>query len=393
MKIALAQINTTVADFGGNAMKIREAYWRAANEGAQVVLFPELALPGYPPLDLLDRGDFLSASEQALEELVRQLSGPPAVVGTIRRNAKNTGKAVHNSAAVIRDSRVLGYHDKILLPTYDVFDEARYFEPGDLPRPFPLAGRQVGIAICEDLWNPGGKQRLYRRDPGGELKEAGAELILSPAASPFHRQKLTLREGVLESQARQLGMPVLVANLVGGNTELIFAGRSVVVTPAGVVARAASFAEDLLLVESDALPSPSLNEDSSPEIHETVASALVLGIRDFFRKCGFERAVIGLSGGIDSSVTAALACEALGPEAVRGVAMPSRYSSEGSQTDARELAERFGMPFELIDIDQVFGAFLETLSASLGGIPQGVTAENLQPRIRGTVLMAISNQR
>ncbi|MFQ5655015.1 MAG: NAD+ synthase [Planctomycetota bacterium] len=398
MRVALAQINTTVADFAGNCRRIEEAYRRGAAGGAEIVLFPELAIPGYPPLDLLHRGDFVDSAVRSLEELAPRLDGPPAVVGTVRRNPSTSGRPLFNSAVVIEGGRIAAWRDKALLPTYDVFDEGRYFEPAESPRPVEIAGRRVGIAICEDLWNPGGRRTpaRYRRDPGRELVDAGAELILSPAASPFHRQKPFERREVLLSQARNLAVPVLTCNLVGGNTDLIFDGGSLLATPAGTVDSLPRFVEEVRIVDAGAPTAAAGAEpgESAPPADEIddMARALILGIRDYFHKCGFESAVIGLSGGIDSAVTALLAVEALGPDAVRGLAMPSRHSSEASLTDAEELARRLAIGFDVIPIDSLFSAFLEALAGALPPSPSGITEENLQARIRGVLLMAISNR-
>ncbi len=394
VKIALAQINTTVGDFAGNVRRILDSYRQAAARGSDIILFPELAIPGYPPLDLLGREDFIQASCRALVDLAPHLDGPPAVVGTIRRNESGTGQIIHDTAAVVAAGRVLGYHDKVLLPTYDVFDEHRYFEPGGAVQVWKLAGRRVGIAICEDLWTREGifPGRRYRRNPAQELAQAGAELILCPSASPFHVHKPRLRDSIFLGHARDLGVPVVVCNLVGGNTELIFDGGSMVALPAGVAARARHFEEALLVVETEELAPAEEAPPEADERAEQIASAIVLGLRDYFRKCGFERAVIGLSGGIDSALTAALACEALGAAAVRGVGMPSRFSSKGSLDDARELARRLGMEFLVLSIEPVFSALLATLEPLFRGRPFDVAEENLQARARGLLLMAISNK-
>lgn len=397
MKIALCQINTTVADLEGNARRIVDAYSQATSAGADLVLFPELAIPGYPPLDLLDRSSFHRDCETVLEDVARQVSGPPAVVGTIRRNASSVGRAIHNTAAFLSAGRIEGYADKALLPTYDVFDEERYFEPGVPNQIFDAGGCRVGIAICEDLWNLEDLafRKRYPVDPAVELRAAGAELILCPSASPFHRGKVAKRQHLFQAQAQRLGVPVVLCNLVGGNTELVFDGHSLVAFADGTMTRAAGFQEDLLVVDladagdsgSRGAPEPGGGSDA-----EQIADALVLGVRDYFSKCGFSRAVVGLSGGIDSAVTTAVACEALGSEAVRGLAMPSRYSSPGSVTDAQDLAERLGIPCDVISIESVFESYLETLAPLFEDLPTDVTEENLQARIRGALLMAVSNK-
>ncbi|MEM7164654.1 MAG: NAD+ synthase [Planctomycetota bacterium] len=393
MRVALCQINTTVADLDGNRRQIEAAHQQAMAGGAELTVFPELTLPGYPPLDLLDRDGFVRDCERALAELAGNLTTGCAVVGTLRRNSSGSGRFIHNSAAVIENGAVVGFHDKVLLPTYDVFDEARYFESGGEVSVFDVAGRRVGVAICEDLWSVGdfSFRKRYQRDPGAELQAAGAEFIVSPSASPFHRGKVAERDEIFRAQSARLGVPILLCNQVGGNTELIFDGNSLVAVPQhGIVARGPSFAAGTATVDVAALPAAAVPLPAAAA--DEIADALVIGVRDYFAKCGFRGAVIGLSGGIDSAVTAAVACEALGPEAVRGVAMPSRYSSQGSIDDAAALADALGIRFDTISIEPLFEAYLAALGPCFEGTEPGVAEENLQARARGALLMALSNK-
>ncbi|MGE4632221.1 MAG: NAD+ synthase [Planctomycetota bacterium] len=391
MRVSLAQINTTVGDLAGNVRRILDAVAEAESAGADLVLFPELAICGYPPLDLVGRADFVAAVETATEQLADQLTGKIAVVvGTVRPSAPGSGRSVHNSAAVIDGGKIIGYADKILLPTYDVFDEARTFEPGTEVRLFEVAGQKIGIAICEDLWSdevPG--QPFYDRDPGKELVELGAEIILSPSASPFQRGRIGVRQQLFIDQAQRLGVPVAVSNLVGGNTELIFDGSSLLAKPDGSIDALCPFVEQVRVVGESVTDL----EEATPEQEVSeIVGAVVLGIRDYFRKCSIEKAVIGLSGGIDSAVTALLAVEALGAQNVCGVGMPGPYSSDGSVEDARELADRLGIEFELISIVETYRTLREGLEPVLGEGDWGVAQENLQARIRGTILMTIANR-
>ncbi|MCI0650668.1 MAG: NAD+ synthase [Planctomycetes bacterium] len=397
MRIALAQIDTTVGDLTGNRALIADAYRAAAARGAEVVLFPELALPGYPPMDLLLRGDFVEACAGSLDKLAREITGPPAIVGTVRRNAAARGRLLHNTAALLARGQVESFHDKVLLPNYDVFDEERYFEPGGAVAPAAIAGRRVGIAICEDFWSGAKALRMrYARDPVRELRAAGAEIFLCPSASPYHAARPAEREQVFQAVAREHDASIAVANLVGGNTELIFDGGSFLVTRAGVAAEAARFAPDLLIVESGgargAAAARPRGAPAAESAADEMAQALVLGIRDYYRKCGFKSAVLGLSGGIDSAVAAVLACDALGKDAVHGVAMPSRYSSEGSLRDAKALAANLAIDLRVVSIEPLFTAALESLRPVFGDAPPDTAEENLQARIRGLLLMALSNR-
>ena len=411
MKIALVQIDTTVGDFAGNGAAISRGLARAKAEGADLALFPELAVCGYPPLDLLERPGFV---ERAAAEEARIVADMPgglvAVFGNVARRAAHalTGRPLENVAVVARRGEVLARVAKTLLPTYDVFDEARYFEPAApdaAPAIFEIAGKKVGVTVCEDIWNDAVLveseelwrdkslgRKLYAADPVERLAAAGAEVLLNIAASPWAQGKLEVRERLMGRIAERHRIWLAYTNLVGGNDGLIFDGQSMLFSPGGVcVRRAAAFVEELTVVE---LGPQSAAERAAPPGEELVAirDALVLGIRDYFRKSGIETAIIGLSGGIDSAVTAYLAVEALGPKNVIGVGMPSGYSSAGSIDDARALAENLGIRFELIAIQPVFEAFLRALTPAFDGLAPDVTEENLQSRIRGVMVMALANK-
>jgi len=403
MRVALAQINTTVGDFEGNQARIEAAYRAARLAGADLVVTPELALAGYPPRDLLERPGFAASCERALTDLAAVTAdGGGLLVGVVARNDKGVGRPVFNSAALLTEGVMAGIVHKSLLPTYDVFDEARYFEAAgaDQLQPLPFRGRTLGITLCEDLWNDPSfwENRLYAFDPARHLVEAGADVLLNLSASPFHLGKGDLRRRMLSALAANHGLPVLQCNLVGGNDDLVFDGGSLVVGADGSLqALGAAFAEDLVLVDLDS-PGPALSLPTAPSNAEEAVQAVVLGIRDYFGKCGFERAVIGLSGGIDSAVTAALAARALGPENVTGITMPSRYSSSGSVDDSRSLAGLLGIQCHVVPVGTSHAAYHEMLkdlwtSAELTDVDTtGLTDQNIQARIRGNVLMAWSNR-
>ena len=405
MRVAIAQLDFTIGAFEANLGRMSEAVARAAERGADLVVFPELATTGYPPRDLLDRRDFVQANLEQLERVAALSSGGPALVtGYVEPNPAPVGKPLLNRAALCVDGRVTGRYTKCLLPTYDVFDEARHFEPGGEAEPLGLGELRLGVTVCEDAWNDPDfwPRRLYRRDPVGELVGKGARLLVNISASPFSVGKGRLRRKMLSAEAAKHGRWMVVANQVGGNDELIFDGHSLVLDPTGaVVARARDFAEDLLihdipdgaLTGSGCAPGePGHLRPVAEEPVEEAWRALVLGLRDYALKCGFRRVVLGLSGGIDSALTAAVAAEALGPDNVLGVAMPTRYSSESSLTDARELAGNLGIGYRVIPIDGIFSSFLEHLEPHFEGREADVTEENIQARIRGNVLMALSNK-
>jgi NAD+ synthase (glutamine-hydrolysing) len=391
MKIALAQLNTTVGDFAGNLRRILEEYRLAGQRNADLVVFPELTLTGYPPKDLLDRPDFIEANLKALTELTRQIRGPACVVGFVERRAETTGRPLSNAAALIAGGKIIGIKRKRLLPTYDVFDEGRYFEPGNGSPVFTVAGQRIGISICEDIWTDPTYwgRSFYSVDPIAEQAEAGAEILINISASPYAMGRGKIREGILEKQAKRYACPVIYLNLVGGNDDLIFDGSSLVLDEKGrVVQRLASFAEETRVIDLEKLR-PSKTKTVAEE--SLVLDGLVMGLKDYLRKCGFSRAVLGLSGGIDSALTAWIACRALGADKVLGVAMPSPYSSKGSLRDAEKLAKALRMEFRVLPIEGLYQQFQKTLRW-----PQGkkvdVARQNLQARIRGNLLMALSNQ-
>ncbi len=393
MRIGLLQLNATIGDFDGNRRKLLAAYAKACGAGAELVIAPELFLCGYPPRDLLLRNDFIEAGLRSLIETARHVGPVPLCVGYVDRNPARPGRPLTNSAALMQSGRIVWRTDKSLLPTYDVFDEDRYFEPARSVVPFQIAGRKLGITICEDIWNDEDfwPERLYRRDPVRELISQGAELILNLSASPWHAGKEQTRLAMLQRVARDERVPLAQVNMVGGNDELIFDGHSVVVNRRGeLLGLGGGFAEDLLVVDLDA-EGPTL-EARWPVREELLFRGLALGVRDYVRKCGFSTVVLGLSGGIDSALTAVIAVEALGAERVTGVAMPSRYSSAGSLGDAEALARHLGIRFEVLPIEPVFQAVERQLAGVFAGRPPDVTEENIQSRLRGLTLMALSNK-
>jgi len=397
MKIALAQLNPTIGDIQGNMRRILDAYQRAAALGADVVVTPELSLLGYPPKDLLLKQGFVADNLAAFERLVGEVGRTGLIVGYVDRTVGPRGLPLHNSAALIADGRVLAKKYKSLLPTYDVFDEMRYFEPGQAgPETVLCHGLCLGLSICEDIWTqePAGPvARFYHGNPIAELVEAGAGILVNMSASPFVMGKFAQRQALVRAQATKYQRPVVYVNQVGGNDELIFDGASFAMDASGkVVAQLRAFAEDLAVVD---LPGPAAQAAplaALPGDMESLRQALVLGIRDYMRKCGFRQAVLGLSGGIDSSITACLAVEAVGRENVVGVAMPSRYSSSHSIEDARALAENLGIRFLVIPIDKPHRAFEGTLAEAFAGREPDIAEENIQARVRGTILMALSNK-
>lgn len=392
MKLALAQIDPTVGDLSGNRDLILARYREAAGRGAELVLFPELAVTGYPPRDLLESAPFLRAAAETVAGLAAASGETALVVGFPEANPAASGRPCFNAAAFLARGKVVATYRKRLLPLYDVFDEERHFEPGTsvLP-PVPWGGLRIGITICEDIWahEPVFGRRIYKEDPLAEAAR-GADLVLNLSASPFEMGKTRARLDLVRSQARRAGAALAIANQAGGNDELVFDGTSALFSASGeLLALAASFAEDLVLCDTagPAVPFPAPRPDVA-DLHD----ALVLGLADYVRKSGFRTACLGLSGGIDSAVTAALAARALGPENVLGVLMPSRFTSRRSLDDAKALAANLGIRTETIPIEPVFKAFLETLAPVFRGAAPNVTEENLQARIRGTILMALSNK-
>ena len=425
MKIALAQINPTVGDFTGNTRLILDFKRRAGDAGAVLAVFPELSVCGYPPADLLEKRSFLARAAGALGEIAAQTATGPAILcGTALATGAADGKGAEgkracNVAALLSGGEVSFIQQKMLLPFYDVFDEQRYFEPARQQSLTMLDGQPLAVTICEDAWNDKGfwPRRLYPVDPVDELMRqwatlpdpiaAGSRLILNISASPFWCGKRQLRRNMLAAIARRHAAYVVMVNQVGGNDSLIFDGSSLVVGPNGdVVAQAASFTEDLVLFDTDSVQERGANRAmgrAAVQVAEPMAACdadeiaamwdgLVLGTRDYVRKCGFRKALVGLSGGIDSALVAAIAVEALGADNVLGVGMPSEFSSTGSIEDARELAGNLGIRFELVSIHDIFSHYQSTLEPLFAGTPFGLAEENLQSRIRGGLLMALSNK-
>ena len=392
MKIAIAQINTTVGDFDGNTEKITEAWQRADEAGADLVVFPELALCGYPPRDLLLKPAFLKDNEAALKRLAKRGGKAVAVVGFASENETSSGRPARNSAAVIQNGEVIAVRHKSLLPTYDVFDEDRYFEPAEAVEPVDVLDKKVGITICEDIWNDEVflHDRRYDRRPADELAVTGAEILLNLSASPWSLGKEHSRHILLSQLSAKHGLPVIYCNLVGGNDELVFDGGSQYYNGHGVLgANGKMFEEDLLFIDTDTI-APKLSNTEPDD--EKIYHALSLGVRDYLHKCGFKSAVIGLSGGIDSAVTAAIAVEALDAENVRGIAMPSQYSSQGSLYDAESLAKALDIQYDVVPIEPVFDQLKTQLAEIFDGCNEDTTEENMQARIRGNILMSMSNK-
>ena len=393
MKIALGQINPTVGDFSGNAAKMVDYSRRAHTAGAGLILFPELSVCGYPPRDLVERPSFVARNRETVERIAAQTSGIAVICGLVTPAHSDTGKAAMNSAALLVDGKVAFIQSKMLLPTYDVFDEMRNFAPAGKQELFPFCGNRMALTICEDAWNDKQfwRKRLYTVDPVESLIQAGGNFVLNISASPFWIGKREFRREMLASIARRHKVPVALVNQVGGNDSLVFDGSSVVLNREGqVIAQGKSFEEDLIYFDSQSLTGEM--HEQIPGEEASVYSALVLGTRDYMQKCGFRKAIIGLSGGIDSALTAVIAADAVGPENVIGVGMPGPYSSPGSIDDARALAKNLGIRFELLSINSAYEAYRKTLHDVFAGMKEDVTEENIQSRARGTMLMALSNK-
>jgi NAD+ synthase (glutamine-hydrolysing) len=393
VKIALGQINPTVGDFAGNAAKIIEFSHRAQAEGAGLILFPELSVCGYPPRDLVERASFVQHNRESLDRIADETRGIAVICGLVTPAHAESGKSVMNSAALLKDGKTAFLQSKMLLPTYDVFDEMRNFAPAKSQVLFPFCGKQMALTICEDAWNDKHfwNKRLYTFDPVEALVHAGGNFLLNISASPFWLGKRELRRDMLATIARSYKVPVAMVNQVGGNDSLVFDGSSLVFNPAGeVIAQGKSFEEDIVYFDSDQLTGEIHNQIEGEEA--SAYSALVLGTRDYVRKCGFRQVIVGLSGGIDSALTAAIATDALGAENVIGVGMPGPYSSTGSIDDARSLARNLGIRFELLCIGDIFESYKKTLAKVFAGRKEDETEENIQSRARGTLLMALSNK-
>jgi NAD+ synthase (glutamine-hydrolysing) len=390
MLVALGQIDTTVGDLRGNVAKMIGYAAQASERGAAIIVFPELSITGYPPRDLVERPSFLTRSEEALQDLARAAAGLPIamIAGYVGRSTAATGNRATNCAALIQSGNVAFRQTKALLPNYDVFDEARYFVPAESQQIVPFQDRQLAIAICEDAWNDEQfwKHRKYARDPVDELIAKGGDIVVNINSSPYFMCKRQLRHAMVAAQARRHNVPVIWVNQVGGNDQIVFDGSSFAMNARGeLIASAASFSEDLIYIDTTA--EPRQRHGTHADEREAVYEALVMGTRDYVRKCGFSKALIGLSGGIDSSLVACIACDALGAENVTGVSMPGPHSSAHSVTDAFDLARNLGIPCLSAPITGAYGRMVHDLPDF-----SGVTLENLQARLRGVTLMAFSNQ-
>jgi NAD+ synthase (glutamine-hydrolysing) len=396
MRLGLAQLNTTVGDLAGNRRKILDAYAALVAQGAELVVFPELAVCGYPPRDLLFKRRFVPDVESSLAEIAAAVGEVPMLAGFVETNTSGQGRPFYNAAAFCHRGEIVLVARKCLLPTYDVFDEDRYFEPAVAPRTIEFAGKKIGVTICEDIWTHPtiSTRRLYHGlDPVKLLAAEGCDLMVNLSASPWHHGKGHLRQTLVTDAARALGCPVAYVNAIGGNDELIFDGRSLVADAQGrVCAQLAAFAEELRVVETAAHPSPLASQPHADNSPSDIFAALVLGLRDYAGKSGFKSALVALSGGIDSAVVGVLAAAAFGPENVIGVSLPSTISSAHSRDDARALAQNLGLRFETIAIAGAVAACEAALGPIFTGRPRDVTEENIQARVRGVLMMALSNK-
>src|SRR5881296_3596902 len=390
MKIGFAQINPTVGDLRGNCASVTRAYERLAAAGAELVLTPELAMTGYPPQDLVLKSRFVPENLELLAKLHARVGDAALLVGFVDRN-EGRGKPFRNAAALLERSKPIRKAYKSLLPTYDVFDEDRYFEPARCVEPFEVHGKEIGVTICEDIWTEHYLPRpFYDVEPVQSLVNQGAEIIVNLSSSPFSLHKPAIRYEMVAGLARAQQRPICYCNLVGGNDQLVFDGDSIAVNAAGkLIAQLAAFREDEKIVDTDSTATIEFREGKPPA---ELFAALSLGVRDYFRKCGFHSAVVGLSGGVDSAVTAVIAVDALGAENVTGVSMPSPYSSRGSIDDARALARNLGIKFLEIPITDAFRDFKSQFKEIFKGLPENETEENMQPRLRAMTLMALSNK-
>ena len=396
MKIGVLQLNSTVGDFAANQIRLLAGYGKACALGAEFVLAPELFLCGYPPRDLLLRADFVEANLAALAETARGIGEVPLCVGYVDRNPERPGRALRNAAAILQNGQIIWRTHKCLLPTYDVFDEDRYFESAKTITPFEFNGRKLGITICEDIWNDEDfwPERLYRRDPVKELVSQGAEIILNLSASPWHDGKEKMRLEMLRRVARDEKIPLAQVNAIGANDELIFDGHSVVLDARGeIIALGRGFGEDIFVADLDESGKRKAESGNNLQPREQqLFSALSLGIRDYVHKCGFKSVIVGLSGGIDSALVAVLAADALGADKLLGISMPARYSSEGSLSDAAALAKNLGIRYEVLPIEPVFKSVEQQLQNVFAGTKPNEAEENVQSRLRGVTLMALSNK-
>ena len=390
MKIGFAQLNPTVGDLRGNFDKILQSYERLSAAGADLVVTPELAVTGYPPQDLVFKSRFVPETLEIVKELHRRVGRAALLVGFVDRN-QGKGKPFHNAAALLARGQPIRVSHKSLLPTYDVFDEDRYFQPASNVEPFDVDGTKIGITICEDIWTEHYLPRpLYDCEPTRRLIEQGAQIIVNLSASPFTLHKPGIRYEMVATLARTYKRPIFYCNAVGGNDQLIFDGNSIAVNASGnLIAQLPAFREHEQVIDTDSTETSEFRDESTAK---QLFPALSLGLRDYLRKCGFKSAVLGLSGGIDSAVVAVIAADALGPENVVGVSMPSQYSSHGSIDDSKKLAENLGIKLFQMPIAETFAVFKSQFKEIFAGLPENETEENMQPRLRAMTLMALSNK-
>jgi NAD+ synthase (glutamine-hydrolysing) len=394
MKIAIAQTNPIIGDFDYNFRKIKHFSEKAVDLSCDLVVFSELVVSGYPPQDFLEKIDFVEANHSCLNRLLSTIRGIGVLCGFVDKNPVDRGKPLYNSAVLFEDGNILHKVDKRLLPTYDVFDERRYFEPGQESTPYTYKGCRIGLTVCEDGWNDEDifKKRIYPIDPVSMIIQEGADIVINIAASPFHVGHSEFRKHMFGSMARKHGVPFIFVNQVGGNDSLLFDGLSLAFDKTGkIAARASDFEEDLVIFDTEAPEQGDIHSISSSDT-ESVLKALVMGTRDYAAKCGFSKAVVGLSGGIDSAVTACIAAMALGKENLSVVFMPSRYTSKENHEDTKKLAENMGITLEHIPIDGMYQEFLKYLSPDFRESDLGITEQNIQARIRGSILMGLSNR-
>lgn len=392
MKVLVAQLDPTIGDFSGNVQKMIQALSHARTQKADIVLFPELSICGYPPEDLVLHDSFVTSSEAALEKILSHTKGLMVVVGLVRRNLAHGEKTLLNSAAILQEGKIVGFQDKALLPTYDVFDERRYFEPGTTFKAWDWKGKKIGVLICEDIWQHAGYvgETRYASDPVLEMQKLKIDLLLNLSASPYQYQKPDIRVKVCQKSAKTLKCPVILCAQVGANDQLVFDGYSVSVNDKGELCQLAKgFQEDLMMVDLQAKPKPL---SFTPDPVGDLFNALVLGTRDYFGKQNFRKAILGLSGGIDSALAACIAVEALGKNNVYGLLMPSRFNAPSSLKDAQTLAQNLGIESDILEINEIYDTYLKTLTPLFKGKPLDITEENIQARIRGMLLMALSNK-
>ena len=393
MKIAIAQLNFIIGDFDGNVGKMKLAARQAAQQGADLILFSELATCGYPARDFLEFEDFIEKAEAAVQELAAASTDIAIVVGSPTVNPDAEGKDLYNSAYFLADGDIKHVQHKTLLPTYDIFDEYRYFEPASAWDVVEFKGKKIALTVCEDIWNIGNENPLYTQCPLDHLAPQGADFILNVSASPFSYKSATARKEIVRTNMERYGIPMFYSNHVGAQTEIIFEGGSLVASPDGHIFREMPyFEEGVELFDLDEVTAGGKSDEQSATKIELIHDGLVTGVRNYFGKLGFKRAILGLSGGIDSALVAVLAARALGPENVRCVLMPSQYSSEHSVNDARQLAMNLGCQYDIVPIEPMYRAFEAALQQHFWGRDFDVTEENIQARVRGTTLMAFSNK-